>query len=132
MAGRLGRGYAAAELGCDLFLKARRAENESASGCRADLVDNGIVRRLAEQAPIGFAARVQAAAEPHVRAARRDQMARLAFGVDPVARPFAGMARHAGAERIERDGAIASQPMRSDWARQERKAPFRKRAIRLR
>jgi hypothetical protein len=43
-----------------------------------------------------------------------------------------GMARHAGAERIELDGAIAGEHVRSDWARQERKAPFRKRASRLR
>jgi hypothetical protein len=99
----MARGHAASEHGSDLLLEARRAENESAIGCRADLVDNGLVQRLAEQGPIGFAARVRATAEPHVLVVRFDQMARLAFGVDPVTRPpvSPGMARHAGAVGIE-------------------------------
>jgi hypothetical protein len=45
----MARGHAASEHGSDLLLKARRAENESAIGCRADLVDDGLVQRPAEQ-----------------------------------------------------------------------------------
>jgi hypothetical protein len=62
----LARRHAASEHGSDLLLKARRAENESAIGYRADLVDNALVQRLPERGPIGFAARLRAAVEPHV------------------------------------------------------------------
>ena len=80
-------GDAASEHGGDLLLEARRAENEAAVGCGADLVDNGLVQRVAKQGAIGFAARLRAVAEPNELVVRFDQLARLAFGVDPVARP---------------------------------------------
>ena len=69
----LTRGYAASEHGGDLLLEARGTENESAVSCGADLVDNSLVQRLAEQGPIGFAARFRATAEPHILVVRFDQ-----------------------------------------------------------
>ena len=107
----LARGHAASEHGGDLVLEPRRTENESAIGCRADIVDNGIVQGVAKQGPIGLVASFRVAAEPNELVVRLDQMARLAFGVDPVTRPpvLPGMARHAGAAGIEFDIAIASE-----------------------
>jgi hypothetical protein len=126
----LARGHMASEHGGDLPVEARRTENESAIGGRADLVDNGLIRRVAEQGPIGLAARICAAAEPNEWVVRFDQMARLAFGVGPATRPpvLPGMARHAGAAGIELDGAMASEPIAFRLGEAAAEAPFPQRA----
>ena len=107
----LARCHTASEHGGDLPVEARRAENESAMGGRADLVDNGLIKRAAEQGPIRLAARICAAVEPNEWVVRFDHMARLAFDVDPVTRPpvSPGMARHAGAAGTDLDDAMASE-----------------------
>jgi hypothetical protein len=68
------RGHTASEPGSDFLLEARRTGNESAIGCRADLVDNGLIKRVPERRPIGLAARISAAAEPNEWIVRFDQM----------------------------------------------------------
>ena len=60
-------------------MKARRTENESAAGCRADLVDNGLIKRDTEQGPTGLAARFRAVAELNELGVRFDRFARLVF-----------------------------------------------------
>jgi hypothetical protein len=124
------RGHTASEPGGDVPVEARRTENESTMGCRADLVDNGLIQCVAEQGPIGLAARISAAAEPNEWVARFDQMARLASSVDPVTRPplWPGMARHAGAAGIELDGVIASEPIAFRLGEAGAEAPFPQRA----